>query len=283
MSTDRDGGRNPRPLAVESHRTLARDTINGSTGQFRPGKSKNSAAETDEATLAAQRLSCRNCPMTSDSSKPPRFTVSIAETLVVVAILSALCAFLLPAVNAAREIPRAGIRDAQPPVLPQLKPLYERNPWPFVIGTPIVVTTFLAMLIGIVRFLLPETIRRYFPWKAPEKQSLPPPEPIADSRPAIISAVMAFSATAILIFVASHVRADRTNRRPVVTWVGPIADYVQQAAVLGWLLSAAAVALGAFALVRFRSRLSFLAAVGMGLGLLNYFGSCLFYGLVYED
>ena len=57
----------------------------------------------------------RDFPLTGDSSKPPRFTVSIAETLVV-AILSALCAVLLPAVNAAREIPRPGIRDAQPPV-----------------------------------------------------------------------------------------------------------------------------------------------------------------------
>jgi hypothetical protein len=68
-----------------------------------------------------------------------------------------------------------------------------------------------------------------------------------------------------------------------VTWEGPIADYVQHAAILGWLLSAAAIGLGAFALCQFRSRLNFLAAIGMGLGLLNYFGSCLFWAAVYED
>ena len=221
--------------------------------------------------------------MTSDSPKPPRFTVSISETLVVVAIISALCAFLLPAVNAAREVARPGIRDAKPPLLSQLKPLYERNPWPFVICTPMVVTACLAALLGVVRYLLPETIRRYFPWRKPPRQPLTPPEPIADSRPAVVASVVALCATAILMFAASHVRTDRTNRRPVVTWVGPIADYVQHAAVLGWLLSAIAIGLGAFTLCRFRSRLNFLAAIGMGLGLLNYFGSCLFYGLVYED
>jgi hypothetical protein len=221
--------------------------------------------------------------MTSDSPKPPRFTVSISETLVVVAIISTLWAFLLPAVNAAREIPRPGIRDAQPPLLPQLKPLYERNPWPFVICTPIVVTGCVAALIGIVRSLVPETIRKHFPWRKPPRQPVPPVEPIADSRPALVTSCLAFCATAILVFAASHVRADRTNRSPVVTWEGPIADYVQHAAILGWLLSAAAVGLGAFTLCRYRSRLNFLAGIGMGLGWLNYFGSCLFWAAVYED
>jgi hypothetical protein len=94
---------------------------------------------------------------------------------------------------------------------------------------------------------------------------------------------MAFIATAILIFAASHVRADRTNRRPIVTWEGPIADYVQHAAILGWLLSAAAVGLGAYTLYRFRSKVNFLASIGMCVGFMNYFGSCLFWAAVYED
>jgi hypothetical protein len=220
--------------------------------------------------------------MTSDSPKPPWFTMPISETLVVVAITSSLWAFLLPAVNAAREIRRPGIRDAQPPLLPQLKPLYERNPWPFVVCTPIVVTACVATLIGLVRCLVPETIRRHFPWRKPPGQPAPI-EPIADSRPALVTSGLAVCATAILVFAASHVRTDRTNRRPIVTWEGPIADYVQHAAILGWLLSATAIGLGAFALYRYRSRLSFLAVIAMGLGLLNLFGSGLFWAAVYED
>jgi hypothetical protein len=219
--------------------------------------------------------------MARNLKKLPRFAFPVSEMLMAVAILATLWAFLLPAVNAAREIPRPGVRDAKPPLLPRLKPLYERNPWPFILGTPVVVTAGFAALLGVLRSLLPNRIRKYFPWKAPPRPM--PPEPIVDSRPAIATATTALIATAILIFAASHVRADRTNRRPVVTWEGPIADYVQHAAIIGWLLSAAAICLGAFTLCRFRSRLNSLAAAGMGLGLLNFFGSCLFWAAVYED
>lgn len=221
--------------------------------------------------------------MTTDMRRPPRFTVSVVEMLVVVAITSALCAFLLPAVDAAREASRHRAREAQPPPLPWLKPLYESNPWLFLIGTPIVVTTCVAMLFGVVRYLLPESIRKHFPWTKPSVPPMPPPEPIDDSRPAIVTAALAFSATAILVFTAFHVRADRTNRIPVVTWEGPIADYVQHAAFLGLLLSAAAIGLGAYTRHRFRSKLSFLALAGICLGWMNYFGTFLFWAAVYED
>jgi len=106
-------------------------------------------------------------------SQPPRFVVSMTEILVVVGILSTLWAILLPAVNAAREVPRPGIRDALPPLLPQLQPLYKHSPWLFVIGTPITVTAFVAALVAIGRPLLPERIRSYFPWTAFNK-SRPP-------------------------------------------------------------------------------------------------------------
>jgi hypothetical protein len=221
--------------------------------------------------------------MTTDPQRPTRFALPISEVLIVVAILSTLAALTLPAVNAARESTSHGVRDARPPLLPQLKPFYERSPWPFLIGTPIVVTAGVAALFGILRYLLPESSRKYFPWCAPPRPPVQLSEPIADSRPAIATMAMASCATAILVFAASHVRADRTHRRPIVTWEGPLAEYVQHAAILGWLLSAAAIGLGAYSLCRFRSRLSYLGTIGMCLGLLNYFGSCLFWGAVYED
>lgn len=58
------------------------------------------------------------------STRPgsPRFVASVAEILIVVAILSACCAFLLPAMDAARGARRL------PPILPQLRPLHEGNP-----------------------------------------------------------------------------------------------------------------------------------------------------------
>jgi len=95
----------------------------------------------------------------SDRPESTRFIVSVAEILIVVAILSGVCAFLLPAANAARELRQL------PPLLPQLQPLHEGNPWPFVIGTPIVVTAIVATFLDIVRFFLPKTIRAHFSWK----------------------------------------------------------------------------------------------------------------------
>jgi hypothetical protein len=101
--------------------------------------------------------------MKSDRPESPRFVVSVAEILGVVAILSAFCAFLLPAVNAAREVKRL------PLILPQLQPLHEDNPWLFVIGAPIVVTAIVAAFLGLARLLLPKTVRAHFAWrKAPE-------------------------------------------------------------------------------------------------------------------
>jgi len=102
----------------------------------------------------------------NDRPESPHFIVSVAEILGLVAILSAFCAFLFPAVNAAREVQRL------PLILPQLQPLHEDNPWPFVIGTPIVVTAIVATFLGIVRFFLPKTVRAHFSWKkAPASKS----------------------------------------------------------------------------------------------------------------
>ena len=97
--------------------------------------------------------------MKSDRPESPRFVVSVAEILIVVAIISGLCAFLLPAVNATRELRH------QPLILPQLQPLYEDNPWPFVIGTPIVVTAIVATFLGLARLLLPKPVRSHFTWR----------------------------------------------------------------------------------------------------------------------
>ena len=102
----------------------------------------------------------------SNMSRPPRFVVSVTEILVAVAILSTLWAILLPAVNAAREVPRPGIRDALPPLLPELQTFCEHNPRLFVLGTPIVATAFAAAVLAIGRGLAPKRIRDYFPWTA---------------------------------------------------------------------------------------------------------------------
>ncbi len=74
-----------------------------------------------------------NFPKTSEAPKLPRIKVSISEMLAVTAIVSTSWVILLLAANVARDIPRPGIHDRLPPLLPQLKPLYDCNPWLVVI------------------------------------------------------------------------------------------------------------------------------------------------------
>jgi hypothetical protein len=214
--------------------------------------------------------------MAQGPSPSPRYAISVAEILTIAAIVSTECAIFLPAINAARE------RQREPPVLPELKALYEDMGLFFIVAVPLVTTTCLAALFALLRRVLPRTVRNRFCWRRPKRPCTPIPL-IADSRPAVFTLFMAVGATALLIFVALHVRADRTHRRPVVTWEGPIADYVLHTAVLAWSLSAASIFFGAYALNRYQTKWSSLALLGVVLGFLNYLGSCLFSAAVYED
>lgn len=95
----------------------------------------------------------------NDRGRQPRFSMSIGELLVVVAILSALFAILFPAVNAAREA------QNQPLVFPSLEPLYAYNVWAFLFGFPAVTTSFVALVVLAIRSIIPVRFRRYFRWK----------------------------------------------------------------------------------------------------------------------
>ena len=214
--------------------------------------------------------------------KPPdkrRDIVTTSELVIVAAILSFLFALLVPAVNAARDAATAA-NSGRPPILPFLIPLYSANPWLFLFLFPVVTTALFGGLLLGLRAILPQWVRDRFPWTVPPK---PEPIPIEDSRPAIISPVIASSATALLIFAASHVRADRTHRRPVVTWEGPAADYVEYLAYSGWALSAIALIAGIYALERCTSRWNWLGSLAVFLSIVNFFGSLLFWVVVYED
>ena len=97
--------------------------------------------------------------MKSDRPESPRFIVSVFEMLMVVAILSGFCAFLLPGVEEARRLQQL------PPVLPQLQPLHEDHPWLFLVGSPIVVTALVGVFLAIARVFLPKAVRAHFAWK----------------------------------------------------------------------------------------------------------------------
>lgn len=200
--------------------------------------------------------------------------MSVQERLIVIGIISTQVAVVAPAVIATADI--------QAP--------YEAGSWQhwlmenrwFVPVFPFLTVGISGLIIYVLSRVLPASITRHYRWKSPPT---PEREPILrdTSRPAILSGILAPIASAVLIVGASHVREDRRTRRPVVTWEGPLADYIQWVGYLGWGLSFAAVACGFFALGGCRSKFNWLGAVGMAIGFLNFLGSCLFFGVVYED
>jgi cell division protein FtsW (lipid II flippase) len=122
-----------------------------------------------------------------------------------------------------------------------------------------------------------------FTWKRSADDKPAQPVRKENSRPAAASAILGFAATALLIFAASHARADRSHRRPVVTWEGIAAPFVEHLAYLGWGLSVIAMIVAIYALHQFSSRWNAFALVAFVLACLNLFGSCLFCALLHED
>lgn len=238
--------------------------------------------------------------MAENEPSPKRWLiVPLWDMLAVCAVLSFLYAFLLPAVNMARE------SHGEPLVHTFFVPFYSGDPWPFILIFPLVTTTILAGVMLALRAVLPQSMRERFPWTAPPKPKVEPkptpsvqpelsPESFCDPRSAVISAITAVSATAILIFAASHVRADRTHRRPVITMEGPLADYVLYLAMLGWILSLLATVIAGHKLAkmplfggtpyeRYVSRWNGAAAIAVVLGILNIVASCMFWMAATED
>lgn len=217
--------------------------------------------------------------MNNNNIQPPRpaFVFAIVEFIVVFAILSFQFAFLLPAVNYARE------RQGQAIVFASLAPWYEAHPWLFVAAFTVTSTLTLTLLMVGIRAILPNSAKAYMPWRPmPRKKPLALPKR-KSAIPAIWSAVMAVTGTALLIFATLHVQVDRSNRRPIVTWEGPFADEVAYVALVAWLLSLAAALIAIHVLQRYESRSNVLAGLAIFFSSANFLGSLIFWAVVYED
>jgi hypothetical protein len=58
------------------------------------------------------------------------------------------------------------------------------------------------------------------------------------------SVAIALLASAVFVFALRHFQVDRTNRRPVITLVGPAANWVRQLLICGFALSVVGGVLG---------------------------------------
>lgn len=80
-----------------------------------------------------------------------------------------------------------------------------------------------------------------------------------------------------------HVRSDRTLRQPVITWEGPLAEYVSTLFGTGWILSGLGIAFGGWAISIFCGRYNWLGHLGSFIGQGNLFVSCIIHAGLYED
>jgi hypothetical protein len=119
------------------------------------------------------------------------------------------------------------------------------------------------------------------PYEPPRSDPMPSPF-WTPPGPGSASIAAAAFATVLLVFAASHARVDRTHRRPVVSWTGPAAAWVDHLAVVAWLLSLVAGFLACRAMGE-RGRQSLYGVLGLALVVANVLGSCLFGGFLYED
>lgn len=217
--------------------------------------------------------------MTENSPKPPRCIFAMSELIILAAIISTLLAVIIPAVEAARDM------KGRPLSYPWLQPWYDGHVWIFIAVCVLTATATTALLIWSVRPIVPQWIRRHFPWRAPPVVRAPPREPPPyNPLAARIAATFAGTASALLIVAAAHVRSDRSRQRtPIVTWEGPLADYVLVLAISGWIVSVLAMVIGQYSINKFRIDYDYWAVLGFGLGIMNFCGTLLTLAAIYED
>lgn len=107
--------------------------------------------------------------------------------------------------------------------------------------------------------------------------------PINNPRPALGAAACGIVGAILLVIGVLHVRSDRTHRRPVITWEGPLAEYIGVMFGAGWTLSILAIVIGIWACNRFRSRSRLLDMAGLMIGIANLMFSVLLCAGLYED
>lgn len=219
--------------------------------------------------------------MCSSEEPPPRFTIALSEYVIVAGITAGLWAVLYPSVNAARD------SRNQPPILPWLQEsISALSPVTVLVVFPVLACMGTWLSFYAFRCCLPLPWRRHFPWFKP-RPAVPVPQvpmvPVNDSRPALGAAVCSIAGSLLLIIGVLHVRSDRTHRRPVITWEGPLAEYVGVMFGTGWTLSILAIVIGFWACDRFRSRSRLLDVAGLMIGIANLVFSVLLCAGLYED
>jgi hypothetical protein len=209
--------------------------------------------------------------------KERKFFIAVQEMISLVAIISFHIALFYPAINEAR------LNDGLPPIGPDFTTIIPHSPILNLILFPLTTTLSFAEILKLLQLVLPIKVRSYFRWKPIPKEKRPKIVPVEDSRPAFISLSFAILCSALLIFCATHFRVDRTHRRPIVTYEGIAAEYVDFLINIGIFSSFIVLISGGFCLAYFKCRWKIVNDLSFFLASLNLFGSFMFACAVFED
>lgn len=224
-------------------------------------------------------------------AKHINFQIAIFEVFLLFAIPSGMMALLLPVINTVKDS-RGGAQTFD-----WCPPFAADNGWP--IYAKLAFVPLFAIGMGSIPVLVLCGLRKLFPDRLHDRiiWTRPSNLPVADiiesppEKPKLTSALSLVAAsgfaTILLLFVATCIRVDRTNRRPVVSWVMITEDWATALSVAAWIITVGAMLLSFVEIEhsqkhqrRFQKTL---AVVAVCLGALNLLGSCCFYGLVTED
>ncbi|MCA9014296.1 MAG: hypothetical protein KDA77_03090 [Planctomycetaceae bacterium] len=119
-----------------------------------------------------------------------------------------------------------------------------------------------GLLFGL-RALLPDHLKCYLCWRLPKDFEFE--EKQESAWPAVLTLLVCLTSIAVFLFAISHLRVDRSHRRPIVSWVGPAADQIEWVFALAGSLVYLTIYLAGFADGYFRSRWNWLNTFACGL------------------
>lgn len=165
------------------------------------------------------------------------------------AINTSLLALLLPAVWEARQL-------QEPPS--RLHPFEEwlaSQPALLLILFPVVCTLGVVGGLFALRAILPASYKKHLAWKPVQPrvkfEDLPK---LHWDFPANVASLLSPLAIVIIVLGGSHLRADRRQRRPVITWEGPLGPFAEAVLWTGIWAAVVAVLIALFSFVRCETR-----------------------------
>ncbi|WP_145454769.1 hypothetical protein [Gimesia panareensis] len=175
---------------------------------------------------------------------------------------------------------QADLRAGSEPAFPFLSPagaegIYE------VLFFPIVSLSDIFILLWLLRFILPHSLKHKLVWEA--SATYQQDVKVKNDKLAVCSPFLALLGTVVLYYAVSLIRVDRSRRQPVVTWEGPAAEHFERLLALGGTLSYLGMVLGIVSFAWFTSRKNWMAVVGAFVGFGNFFGSFVLACAIYED